>query len=164
LKFLEEYREVYIEIFHRPNHKVVAVVELLTPGNKTGSTRRDYLAKRNGVMSRDVHLIELDFLVGGHRLPMERPLPLGDYFALVARAERRPDCDVFAWTIRDALPTIPIPLLPPDRDVHVALGPPFAAVYERARYARSIDYSAPLTTPLTPDDRSWAEELARAAC
>ncbi len=64
LKFLEEYREVFIEILHRPNHKVVAVVEVLSPANKAGNTRRDYLAKRNGLMNREVHLIELDFLDG----------------------------------------------------------------------------------------------------
>jgi hypothetical protein len=163
LKFLEEYREAFIEILHRPSHKVVAVVEVLSPGNKAGNTRRDYLAKRNGLMNREVHLIEIDFLVGGRRLPMERPLPLGDCFALIARAERRPDCDVFAWTIRDPLPTIPIPLLAPDADVLINLAPLFASVYERALYARSIDYQTPLSLPLAPEDRSWAEELARSA-
>ena len=163
LKFLEEYREVLIEILHRPNHKVVAVVEVLSPGNKVGNSRRDYLAKRNGRMNREVHLIEIDFLVGGRRLPMERPLPRGDYFALIARAERRPDCDVFAWTIRDPLPTIPIPLLAPDADVLVDLAPLFASVYDQARYDGSIDYRAPLSLPLGPEDRAWAEELARSS-
>jgi len=163
LKFLEEYREAFIEILHRPNHKVVAVVEVLSPGNKAGSTRRDYLAKRNALMNREVHLIEIDFLVGGRRLPMERPLPPGDHFALIARAERRPDCDVFAWTIRDPLPTIPIPLLAPDPDVLVDLAPLFASVYDQARYDGSIDYQAPLSIPLATEDRAWAEELARSS-
>jgi len=142
---------------------VVAVVELNSPGNKAASTRGDYLAKRNAVIKSDAQLIELDFLLGGRRLPMERPLPRGDYFALVARAERRPDCDVFAWTIRDPLPTIPIPLLPPDPDVLVDLGPLFASVYGEARYDVSIRYRAPLTLPLAPEDRAWAEDLARAS-
>jgi hypothetical protein len=163
LKFLAEYRETFIEIHHRMMHKVVAVVEVLSPGNKAGSTRRDYLAKRNGLMNRDVHLIELDLLLGGRRLPMEQALPAGDFFALVARAERRPDCDVFAWTIRDLLPPVPIPLLAPDPDIVVDLAPLFASVYEEARYAESIDYRAPLTVPLAPEDRAWAEERARAA-
>jgi hypothetical protein len=63
---------------------------------------------------------------------MESPLPPGDYFALIARAERRPDCDVFAWTVRDRLPTIPVPLLAPDADLpyvpHIspAISPNFA--------------------------------------
>jgi hypothetical protein len=163
LKFLEEYREVFLEILHWPDQKVVAVAELLSPSNKAGNNRRDYLVKRNGLMKRDVHLIELDFLVGGRRLPMENPLPPGNYFALIARAERRPDCDVFAWTVRDRLPTIPISLLPPDPDLVIDLAPLFASVYERARYARSIEYRDPLNVPLAPEDRTWAEERARAA-
>jgi Protein of unknown function (DUF4058) len=161
LKFLEEFREVYIEILHGLDRRLVAVVELLSPSNKAGNGRRDYLAKRNGLMQQEVHLVELDFLIAGHRLPMEQPLPAGDFFALVARGDRRPDCAVYAWTVRDPLPTIPIPLLLPDPDVLVDLAPLFASVYERARYARSIDYNAPLTLPLKPEDRAWAEELAR---
>jgi hypothetical protein len=94
---------------------------------------------------------------------MERPLPRGDYFAFVARAERRPDCDVFAWTVRDPLPTIPIPLLASDPEIVIDLTPLFASVYEEARYAESIDYGAPLTLLLAPDDRTWAEEVARTA-
>jgi hypothetical protein len=163
LRFLEEFREAFIEIHHRPSHKVVAIVEVLSPSNKTGGTRRDYLVKRNALMNREVHLIELDLLLAGPRLPMERALPPGHYFAFVARAERRPDCDVFAWSVRDPLPTIPIPLLAPDPDIVVDLAPLFASVYEEARYAESIDYSAPLTLPLAPDDRAWAEEVARTA-
>jgi hypothetical protein len=163
LKFLEEFRQLSIEILHRPDQKVVAVLELLSPSNKAGNSRRDYLSRRNGLMGLEVHLVELDFLVGGHRLPMEDPLPPGDFYALIARAECRPDCNVFAWTVRDPLPAIPVPLLIPDPDLVVDLAPLFASVYERARYTRSIDYRAHLTVPLDPDTRAWAEEHARAS-
>jgi hypothetical protein len=108
-------------------------------------------------------LIELDLLLGGQRLPMDRPLPRGDYDALVARGERRLDCDVFAWTIRDRLPSIPIPLAHPDPDVVLNLGSLFATAYERGRYARLIDYTAPLTVVRKAEDRAWAEEIARRA-
>jgi hypothetical protein len=94
---------------------------------------------------------------------MERPLPQGDYYALVARVERRPNCDVFAWTVQNQLPIIPIPLLAPDPDIDVDLAPPFATVYERGRYARLIRYDAPLELPLSPEARTWAEKLAGSA-
>ena len=161
MKYLEVESEIYLEILKLPEQRVVTIVELLSPSSKAGAGRRDYLAKRHGLMVPDVHLVELDFLIGGHRLPMERPLPPGDYFALIARAERRPDCEFFAWAVRDSLPIIPIPLLPPDSDVLIDLAPSFASVYERGRYARLIKYDAPLDVPLAPDDRAWAEELAR---
>jgi hypothetical protein len=119
--------------------------------------------KRNALLHEDVNIVELDLLVAGRRLPMERPLPAGDYYAFVARAGRRPECEVFAWSVRRPLPTLPFPLLPPDPDVVIDLAPILSSVYERARYVRSIDYSAPLRLPLGPDDRAWAEERARDA-
>ena len=69
---------------------------------------------------------------------------------MVARAKRRPDCDVYAWTVRDRLPAIPIPLLAPDPDIVLDLGGVFAMAYERGRYGRLIDYNRPLTHRAQP--------------
>jgi Protein of unknown function (DUF4058) len=156
-----EVRDVWIEILRLPKKVPVSVIEVLSPTNKTGDGFWDYQLKRRKTISRKVHLIEFDFLLGGHRLPMDRALPPGDYYALVSRAKRRPDCDVYAWTIRDHLPAIPIPLLPPDPDVLLDLGEVFATAYERGRYDRLIDYSKPLTLLRRPADRTWAEGIAR---
>jgi Protein of unknown function (DUF4058) len=94
---------------------------------------------------------------------MKKPMPSGDYYALVARAERRPNCDVYAWSIRQPLPTIPIPLKALDSDVRLNLVDSFTLAYQRGRYARTIDYSRPLDLPLEPKDRAWAQEIASAA-
>ncbi len=91
---------------------------------------------------------------------MERPLR-GDYNALISRRERRPLSDVYSWSIRDRLPTIPIPLMAPDPDVPLDLAAIFATVYQRGQYERSIDYMAPLSLPMSATDRAWAENLAR---
>jgi hypothetical protein len=50
---------------------------------------------------------------------------------------------VYAWTLRQPLPAIPIPLLAPDPDAWVDLAAVFRTTYERGRYARSLDYQAP---------------------
>ncbi len=160
LNYLEETREAFIEILHLPERRLVTVLEVLSPSNKTGDGRLDYLAKRNAFIRQEVHLVELDLLIEGRRLPMSRRLPRGDYYAFVARAERRPDCEVFAWSIRRPLPTIPVPLLAPDPDILIELGPIFASVYDRARYNRSIDYKAALSLPLSPDDLEWSGAVA----
>ncbi len=76
-------------------------------------------------------------------------------------AERRPDCEVYAWTVRDRLPAIPIPLAAPDEDVVVDLGAVFTTAYTRGRYARLIDYSTPPAALRKPNDRAWAEKIAR---
>jgi hypothetical protein len=159
----EEFRERHLEIIHRTDRTLVAVIELLSPENKAEPGFRQYLAKRNALLRSPVHVVELDFLLGGHRLPMEHPLPAGDFYALVARGNRRPDCDVYAWSIRQSLTSIRLPLLAPDPDLRLDLGATYATAFQRGRYDRSIDYSAPLSTPLSPEDRAWAEELARSA-
>ena len=156
-----EVRDVWIEILRLPKKVPISVIELLSPTNKTGEGFAEYQLKRRKTLRRKVHLIEFDFLLGGPRLPMDRALPPGDYYAMVARAQRRPDCDVYAWTMRDRLPRIPIPLSKPDPEIMLDLGSVFATAYERGRYGRLIDYNKPLTLVRKREDRSWAEGIAR---
>lgn len=162
LVFLEEERETYVEILHRPDRSLVNVIELLSPANKTCPGRGQYWSKRDALLRQPVHVTEFDFLTNGRRVPMARPLPRGDYFAFVARGDRRPDCEVYPWTVRQPLPTVALPLLHPDPDLPLDLAAVFATAYDRGRYARSIDYAAALSLPLAPEDRAWAEGLAGA--
>jgi hypothetical protein len=157
---LDEDRENYLKILHRPDRKLVTVLELLSPANKAEPDRRDYLTRRNAVLRQAVHLVELDLLAAGQRLPMQRPLPPGDFFAIVARWEQRPDCQVYSWTLRHPLPILPIPLKAPDPDLAINLAEVYQTAFERGRYARSIDYRAPLNLPFLPEDRDWAEQRA----
>jgi hypothetical protein len=110
-----------------------------------------------------VHLVELDLLLSGRRMPLARDYPAGDYFALVAPWDRRPDCDVYGWSVRHPLPPIRIPLLPPDPPIRIDLGAVFSITYDRGRYVRSIDYTAAPHPALAEEDRTWAAETARAA-
>lgn len=159
---LDEDREVFLKILHRPDRTLVTVLELLSPANKLEPDRRDYLTRRNAVLRQQVHLVELDLLVAGQRIPMGLPLPPGDFFAIVARWEQRPDCQVYSWTVRHRLPTLPIPLRAPDPDIAVDLAEVYETAFDRGRYARSVDYRAALELPLHPEDREWAEREARA--
>ena len=158
---VEEVKQRWIEIRRKPDWVPVAVLELLSPSNKLGHGYEEYLYKRVSMISRSIHLVEVDLLLGGRRLPMARPLPTGDFYVFVSRTERRPVADVYSWSIRDRLPTIPIPLVSPDPDILLDLARIFAAVYDRGRYDRSIDYQVPLPLPLGTSDRMWAEEVAR---
>lgn len=139
----EEARETYIEILHRPERSLVAVLELLSPASKEQPGRNLYLAKRNGLLYQHVRLFELDLLLGGQRLPPDDMLPPGDFYAFLSHADRRPNCDVYWWRLNQRLPTLPIPLRAPDADIHIDLSAVFATTYQRGRYARSIDYSRP---------------------
>jgi hypothetical protein len=92
----EEERQTFVEILRRPGRTLVAVLELLSPANKEEPGRSSYLAKRNALLQQPVHLVEVDFLLDGQRLPLAHKPPAGDFYAYVARADRRPDCDVYA--------------------------------------------------------------------
>jgi Protein of unknown function (DUF4058) len=158
---LEEVSEPRIEIRRFPNRELITAIELLSPSNKQPPGDRLYYRMRLELLNQQVHLVELVFLIGGERLPMEDELPKGHYYALVSRAERRFYAETYVWTIRDPLPPIPIPLKTPDPDILLDLAAVFARVYQGARYERSIDYAATLDLPLSQEDRAWAESLAR---
>jgi hypothetical protein len=162
-KFKKEVRDIWIEIRRPPKRAPIAIIEVLSPTNKSSDGFVEYKLKRGSTIRQRVHLVEFDFLLGGRRLSMSRPLPTGDYYALISRAERRPDCEVYAWTVHDRLPAIPIPLSRPDPDALVDLEAVFTTAYNRGRYSRLIDYA---TTPVVlrrQDDRAWAEKIARLA-
>jgi hypothetical protein len=158
-----EVRETWIEIVRHPGHELVAVIEVLSPDNKQGDGRDRYDAKRMDILAGRVHLIEIDMLIGGRRLPMRRPLPQAHYYALVGDATRRPDCDVYRWTLRQPLPTIPIPLIAPDPPVSLDLAGVYTLTYERGHYATELDYTAPPSGRWSVDDLDWIEKRVRAA-
>lgn len=159
----EETRETFIEIRRLPERTVVATLELLSPANKEEPGRRSYLDKRNALLHRQVHLVELDFLLGGRRLPLSGDYPAGNYFALVSHAVRRPNCSVYAWTIQQRLPVIPIPLQDPDPEVWIDLAGIFALTFQRGRYDRSMDYGATPSLSLPRAELEWVRQVASAA-
>ena len=158
---VEEVRATWIEIRKLPELSLVTVVELLSPSNKAGVGRVEYLEKREAYIERPIHIVEIDLLIAGHRPPMRRPLPPGHFHAIVSRKEQRPDAQVYSWTLKDRLPAIPIPLLPPDADVPLELGPACETAYNQGRYHRLLRYREPLELPLEPETRVWAEALAQ---
>jgi len=149
-----ERQETYAVIRDRETMKVVTVIEVLSPSNKrrNGDGRREYLTKRVEILSSSTHLVELDLLRGGMRLPVVGSLPSGDFFAFISRVKRRPRCEVYAWTLRDPLPSIPIPLRQGDDDAVVPLQEVFDTVYQRARYDLSVRYDAKLDPPLNESE------------
>jgi hypothetical protein len=161
LELYEEEHESRVDILDRRNHRLVTVIELLSPSNNRGDGRLQYLVKRNALLSTRVHLVEIDLLVGGERLPLRDALPSGDYFAYVARGNRRLDCQVYAWSIRQALSTIMIPLAAPDPDIALELGELCTTTYDRGRYKRSLNYSIPPAAPLPAEELQWAASVGQ---
>lgn len=156
-------RYTWVEILHLPGQELVTSIELLSPANKVGYGWHEHVGKFRRMLRGEVHLVEIDLLLGGQRLPLARPYPPGDFCVTLARADRRPDCEVSAWSIRQTPPTIPIPLRAPDPDVSLDLAALVRTAYDRGRYDRALDYAKPLYLPMTPADLEWAVERAKAA-
>jgi hypothetical protein len=161
LTMLDGPRESYVEILHLPERSLVTTLELLSPTNKQQPGRTAYLEKRRALLFQNVNLIELDVLVEGLRLPlMERP-PVADYYYLLSRADQRPDCQVYHWTVRQPLPTLPVPLRHPDPDIQINLAEVFDTAYERGRFFRRIAYTESMPAFMSEADRAWAKGLMK---
>lgn len=154
-------REAFLTIRRREKMDVVTVIEVLSPGNKRPGTdgREQYFSKRDVILKSPTHLVELDILRAGRRLPTMEPLPRGDYYAFIRRGKRRYKVEVYAWSLRRPLPQIPIPLAGDDPDVLLDLQAIFNTVYDRAGYDYSLDYRRPVVPPLREADADWAKQL-----
>jgi hypothetical protein len=147
---------------HRPDASLIAVLELLSPTNKEGDGRQLYLEKRNELLRETVHLVELDLLLGGKRLPIKGKLPPGDYFASVARGDQRPWCEVYGWKLSEPLTRIRLPLKPPDPDLIFDLPGLLAEAYRKGRYARDLPYASAPPVALAEENARWMAERLRA--
>ena len=163
LRMLDPVREPYIEIYSRPDREVIAVVEILSPTNKSGRGRVEYLDKRDEILRAPVHLVEIDLLLGGSRIPLGAPLPPGDYFVLISPADRRNDCDVYSWNIRQPMLKFAIPLRSGDPAAAVKLRSAFDLAYARGRYTRKLKYDEPPPSRVPDADRQWVIATALAA-
>jgi hypothetical protein len=146
----------FLEIRDRRDRRLVTVLEVLSPTNKySGPDREQYLGKRGRLLASSAHLVEIDLLRGGPRMPFAGALPECDYYALVSRMEKRPRADFWPVRLADALPVIPIPLRAPDPDVPLDLQAALLHVYDAARYGNYI-YEGRPQPALSPAQEAWA--------
>ena len=151
-------RHAFLEIRDRQNQELITVLELLSPTNKkNGPDREQYLAKRREILASSVHLVELDLLRGGPRMPVE-DLPDCDYCVLVSRAEERPSVGIWPLRLRETMPTIPIPLRSPSADARVDLQQALHRHYDESGYEDYI-YLTPPQPLLQPSDAAWAAQF-----
>ena len=151
----------FLQIVDKHGSRLVTVLELLSPSNKNrGEDRESYLAKRSEYLANGTNLVEIDLLRDGERIPMGRPRPpLADYYALVSRSADFPKASIWAISVREPLPRIPIPLKPEHGEVILDLQTCFGRAFDDAGYETRIDYSFPPAVGLRPADAAWAMQL-----
>jgi len=130
--------------------------------NKHGQGAQEYLDRRIELMQTATHLLEIDLLTAGHRIPLLGELPPAPFYIFLSRYERRPRTQVWAIRLQDVLPRVPVPLLPPDPDVVLNLQAAVDACFALVGYERLLDYQAAPPGVLSEADRAWVlDTLAR---
>lgn len=149
----------FLEIRDRRDRRLITVIVVLSPANKySGPDREQYLGKRGCLLASSAHVVEIDLLRGGPRMPFATALPGCAYYVLVSRMEKRPQADFWPIQVRDRLPLIPIPLRQPDPDATLDLQAALHHVYDAARYANYF-YEGTPQPALGPEDASWAQQF-----
>ena len=162
IPYKEEQRQRYLEVIRVSNREVVAVIELLSPSNKSTPGREAYIAKRNQVFHSMSHLVEIDLLRSGNPLPVIGDVPPSHYRILVTNA-RSEDAvaDLYPCYIQSPLPIFIMPLAEGSEGIAIDLKPVIDEVYVLGSYDRDIDYDQDPEPPLSDPDRAWIDQLLR---
>jgi hypothetical protein len=160
----EEVPQLSVEIRDVAERRLVTVIEILSPVNKHGEGVRDYADRRTELLQTRTHLLEIDLLRQGTRIQLLGEPPPADYYVYLSRWQRRPYTQIWPISLRESLPTVPVPLLPPDPDVPLDLQAAVEACFDLVGYERLLDYSGPPPPPeLSEEDAAWVDEILRAA-
>jgi hypothetical protein len=173
LRVLDPIREPYIQIFagRGRNRVLVAVIELLSPTNKTPNAvgRAQYLEKQQQLLQSTAHLMEIDLLHYGEHtvfLPREAILADGewDYLVVLHKAGwGGARGDVWRVRLEQRLPRVAVPLLPGDGAVVLDLQEALERVYGEGRFDRKVDYTLPPPVPLSEEKLAWVQQIVQAA-
>lgn len=165
IAYLDEERRVpYIEIIYRETGDVVTLIKVLSPTNKVGDGREQYLQKQADLLSSEVNLVEIDLLGYGKDTVLARNAIITDppdwrYLVNVSRGQKRNELELYAVPLRERLPRCRIPLRLPDPDAVLDLPAVFTHCYDVGGYDLLIDYSQPPAVPLRDEETAWLNDL-----
>lgn len=158
----EEVPLLSIEIRDVAERRLVTVIEILSPVNKQGEGGRDYLNRRIELLKTSTHLLEIDLLRRGLRVRFDSDPPPAHYYVYLSRVQDRPYTDIWLVQLSQRLPTVPVPLLPPDDDVLLNLQAAVDACFELVEYEQLLNYTAaPPPPPLNEAETTWLEQTLR---
>jgi hypothetical protein len=162
----EQHVEEFIEVRQRGDSRLVTLIDVVSPGNKTTAAGRDaYLTKRREGKTVGASLVELDLILQGTpTLDYAREgLPDWDYAVTVTRSTQPERYEIYTATLQKRLPRFRLPLAADDRDTVLDLQSAFTRCYDQGGYAGQIDFTADPPVPLDDADRGWLHELLQQA-
>jgi hypothetical protein len=160
----QEHREPYLEIRQRTDHRLVSLIEVVSPANKTSAaSRQQYLEKRAEAQKHKANVIEIDLVLEGQRLHdfSRESLPAWDYSVVVTRAARPEQYELYTATLDKRLPRFRLPLATDDRDNVIDLQAILNRVHDVGDFSSRVDYSSNPITNLTADQLTWLDQRLR---
>lgn len=155
-----EVRQGFLEIREVATKEVVTVVELLSPINKrSGQGRQKYEAKRQRILTSSTNLVEIDLLRSHQPMPMYGEGLECHYRILVSRGDRRPQAELYAFNLRDKVPSFRLPLRQMDLEPLVNLSQLLNDIYERSSYDLKLDYQQSPIPPFPDAESEWINNL-----
>jgi hypothetical protein len=157
----EEHAEDFLEIRHRAETRLVTVIEMATPTNKTTSVgRKSLLDKRAQSQAAGANFVEIDLVLQG------RPMldftraghPDWDYAITVTHAVKQESFIVYPGNLQKPLPRFRLPLVGDDRDPLVDVQTAFTRCYDQCGFAGKIDYQQRPATKLSDDQARWLDD------
>ena len=159
-----EVPQLSIEIRDVAERRLGTVIELLSPANKHGDGAREHGTRRLELMRTETHVLDIDLLRQRTRIQLAAALPPALYYIYLSRLARRPLTQIWPVQLREPLPTVPVPLLPPDADVPLDLQAAVQACFDLVGYERLLDYVSPPPPPeLSDDDTAWVNNILQTA-
>jgi hypothetical protein len=160
----EEHEEEFIEIRQRNDSRLITLVDVVSPANKTTSAgRQAYLEKRKEGKSASASLVEIDLVMQGQpMLDYSRDnLPEWDHAVTVTRSSQPERYEIYTATLQKKLPKFRLPLAADDRDTVLDLQTVFARCFDQANFIAQINYQRDPPTRLDGDDRKWLDDMLR---
>jgi hypothetical protein len=163
---IEPITERFIKVIEVGTERLITVIEVISPTNKEREGLVAFRSKRAELLAAGVNFVEIDLVRSGDWQALLRPHRCVRNGISLYRVTLRLPSDPAAVhlhpiSLRERLPEIKIPLREQDPPVRLDLQELVNNAYENGRYARRLDYSAPLDPRLTGDDATWADELLR---
>ena len=145
------------------NHRVVTVVEFISPANKTPAGKEQYRRKQNELIDGGVSLVEIDLLRRGEWVIasdfMSYPARLkAPYRICVTRSTALLDGEAYAACFSVPLPSIRIPLRATDADISLPLQKLLNQAYENGRYGSILDYDQQPEIGCSPQQWEWIQK------
>ena len=131
-----ERQEDFLEIRQRSDDRLLTVLDVVSPANKTTANgRAAYLDHRREANTAGANLVEIDLILQGQpTIEYSRDgLPDWDYAVTITRASQAERYEIYTATLQKRLPRFRLPLAADDRDTVVDLYTAFTALLRPER-------------------------------